>query len=154
MPYTIVDLLDKFIAIEQTGYKMFMEITYRKDIQDNIKTMARIFANEEKKHIEMYQKLKAKMENEPQTEVDFFIYDKASTVIFQYTKINRNVETENSKRLLEFCLNFEKDNLALLLSIRGIFLKSKADTNSLNYKLISEIIAEEQKHVKNVETFI
>ncbi len=154
MSYTIVDLLDRFISIEQSGYKMFMDITTMKGVQEKVKTMARIFAIEEKKHIEVYQNLKTKLEKEPEIEVDFFIYDKASTIIFQYTKINRTVETESPQKLLEDCLAFEKDNLALLLSIKGVFIKSKADTNSPNYKVISQIIAEEQKHVRSIEAFI
>ncbi|MDF2984568.1 MAG: hypothetical protein K0R50_78 [Eubacterium sp.] len=154
MSYTIVDLFDKFITIEQAGYKMFMDITTMKGVHEKVKTMAKIFAIEEKKHIEVYQNLKIKMEKEPEIEVDFFIYDKASTLIFQYSKINRTVETESPKKLLEACLGFEKDNLALLLNIRGIFIKSKADTNSPNYKAISEIITEEQKHIKSIEAFI
>ncbi len=154
MAYTIVDLLDKFISLEQAGQDMFMGITGRKDVQHKIKTMAKIFANQEKKHIEIYQTLKAKLEKEPETEIDFFIYDKISAAIFQYAGISRVVETESPKSLLEFCLNFEKDNLALLLSIQDIFSKAETDTNAVNIKLISEIISEEQKHVKNLEAFM
>lgn len=154
MPYNIVDLLDKFIYIEQAGYKMYMEITKMNSIQDKIKTIARVFAIEEEKHIAVYQCIKERMKNEPEIEVDFYTYDKASTLIYQFTKLKKIPDWESPISLLKFCLDFEKDNLALLLSIRGFLIKTKEDENSINYKAISEIINEEYKHVKNIENFI
>lgn len=154
MAYTIVDLLDKFISIEQAGYKMYTEIAKTDNVENKIKTIAKIFAMEEKKHIEVYKSLKKSMEKEPDIEVDFFIYDKASTLIYQFTKLNKVPDTTSPKRLLEYCLSFEKDNLALLLSIKGILIKSKADEESINYKILSKLISEEQKHVENIKCFI
>jgi len=154
MPYTIVDIIDKFISIEQAGYKMYMEITKMNYVHDKIKTIARVFAIEEGKHIEIYKSLKERMENEPDIEVDFYIYDKASTFIYQFSKLKKISDTTSSRNLLKFCLEFERDNLALLLSIRGILIKTKADEDSINYKAISEIINEEYKHAQNIEHFI
>ncbi len=154
MPYTIVDLLDKFISIEHAGYKMYMEIIKMNNVPEKIKTIARVFAIEEEKHIETYKQIKNKMESEPNIEVDLHIYDKASTLIYQFSKLNKISDLPSSKSLLEFCLEFEKSNLALLLSIRGILIRTTGDEDSVSYKAISELVDEEYKHIKNIEYFI
>ena len=151
MSYTIIDLLDKFITIEQTGYEIFIA---NDEVQEKIKTLAKIFANEEKRHINLYKSLKEKMENEPDIEVDFNVYDKASTLIYEFSKTNRLKVEKNPRKLLETCLNFEKDTLALALSIRGIFMRSKDDADSTNYQVLTEIVNVEQKHVENIEIFL
>lgn len=154
MAYTIIDLLDKFILIENTGYEMFMNISKSESLDEKIKMLARIFANEEKKHIEIYKNLKEEIKNENNIDIDFAIYDKASKMAFQFLNNNRIADLKDRKDILELSLNFEKENLALVLSIQGLLVKDQKDANTEKYRALDEIIREEQKHIKNIEAFL
>lgn len=153
MPYTIVDLLDKFIIIEQNGYEMFLKIAGLDNIPANIKTIAKVFAKEELRHIELYKNLKDEISGRTDIELGFDIYDKASKLISEFLKVFQQSKTENIKEILEFSLDFEKENLALLLSIQGLLVSSD-NSQSKSYKVFSEIINEELIHVENVNYFI
>lgn len=154
MAYTVIDLLDKFIQIEQTGYEMFTQIADSSGAQEKIKTLARIFAREEKRHMDIYRRLKEKMQKEPGIEVDFSLYDKASTIIFGFFRPGLTGGAEDERQLLETCLNFEKENLALALSVRGVLMNSDKGAESVPYKIMTVIVNEEQKHIKNIEIFL
>lgn len=154
MAYTIKDLLDKFILIEKNGYDMFINIAKSESSNEKMKTIARVFANEEKRHREMYKNLKEAIINENNIEIDFQIYDKASKLALQFLNNDRITNPQNLKELLIFSLNFEKENLALVLSIQGYLVKEQKDASTEKYKVLDEIIREEQKHIKSIEAFL
>lgn len=153
MAYTIIDLLDKFISIERSGYKMYMEVASKQGIHVKIKALAKIFANEKESHIYLYNSLREKIKVEADFEVDFNIYDKASKIVFEFLKMDRKAIMEDVKRFLQFCLNYEKENLALVLSIQGILVRAQADTETMNYKILEEIVIKIQKHIQNISYF-
>ncbi len=154
MSYTIVDLLDKFILIEQKGYEMFMEMAMDHGIEENIKILLRVFANEEKRHAEMYRSLKEHITEDIIKEIDFSLYDKVLKLIYEFSNRNRFADLYNKRELLNFCLDFEKENLALALSIQGILVTSYSDIETSNYQVLEKIISEERKHIENIEAFL
>ncbi len=154
MAYSVVDLLNKFINIEQNGYEMFLRISSVEDAPTKVKTIAKVFAKEELRHIELYKSLRGEIDESSGVELDFDIYDKASKLISEFSNIFHQPRTEDVRKMLEFCLDFEKENLALLLSIQGLLVKMNADTQSKVYKILTEVINEELKHVENVNYFI
>lgn len=154
MAYTVIDLIDKFILIEQGGYEMFIKMASVEGTQERIKTLCRVFANEEKRHGEVYKKLKSEISGEPDLEVDFSIYDKASKFIYEFINSNRPVSDLDTRGMLEFCLSFEKENLALAISIQGILANEKKGIGTKVYDALTEIISEEEKHIKNIEAFL
>lgn len=154
MAYTIIDLIDKFILIEQSGYEMFMKMAAGEDTQERTKTLCRVFANEEKRHIEIYKQLKEDIAGESDIEIDFRIYDKVTKFIYEFINNNKSVGNPDIKGMLEFCLEFEKENLALAMSVQGVFVNEKTGTDSKIYNVLGEIIGEEEKHIKNIEVFL
>lgn len=154
MAYTTTDLIDKFILIEHSGYQMFMKMAADEGADERLKTLARVFANEEKRHAEVYEKLKKEICGELDIEIDFHVYDKVTKFIYEFINSHKNVGSVDLRGMLEFCLEFEKENLALVMSVRGIFVDEKKGSDSMIYDVLTEIIGEEEKHIKNIEGFI
>ncbi|MGO5093770.1 hypothetical protein [Clostridium sp. LCP25S3_F10] len=147
MGYTIIDIIDNLIYIEKKGYNMFKEIS--KSCKDSkVSIVAKTIANQENKHIQYYENLKENIETLDKEDIDFFIYDKVSARIQQF-KFNMNItEMTNIKELINFSIDFEKENLALLIDIQGQLIRKETDTNMLTYNVIEKIINEEKKHIQ------
>lgn len=154
MAYTVFDLLDKFIMIEEYGYEMYMKIVDSNAVEEKVKTVARVFANEEKRHYNFFNKLKNEVEYKPGIIVDLLIYDKASKLISEFLSYDRSILLKDTRQILEFCLEFEKANLALLLNIQGILVKSQEDQETDSYQVFTQLINEEQKHIREISGFI
>ncbi len=154
MGYSIMDLMDNFISIEKLGYERFLMLADSKAADVKVKTLARVFAAQEMQHIEKYNYIKQEMMDDKEEEIDFDVYDKAVKFINDFNNSFINISVENTKEFLKACLNFEKENLALATFVQGLFVRTKKDVTSTKYKLMTEIINEEQKHVENIEIFL
>ncbi|HYE10992.1 MAG TPA: hypothetical protein VEF53_12500, partial [Patescibacteria group bacterium] len=120
MAYTIIDLIDKFILIEQSGYEMFMKMAADEGAEERVKTLARVFAKEEERHVETYVNLRKEIAAVADIEIDLRIYDRVTKFIYEFINNNKAVSNLDIKGMLEFCLEFEKENLALVISVQGI----------------------------------
>lgn len=151
--YTIIDLLDKFIVIEEKGCKIYKEISQKEDIDENIKVVARILASEEKKHAAIYEKIKVKVEEGEIPPIDFDIYDKSSNLISSYIyPIPGHIK--NRDLLLRFAIDFEKQTISLIMSIQGLLIKESGDSATITYDVLTQILKEEEKHIENIERFL
>ncbi len=153
MGYTVVDLLDKFISIEQAGYELYMKIANEAAVPERVKVIARVFALEENRHVEIYKNLKERVKDDSDIVIDFSVYDRASKLISDIASFTRYFSFKDTSELIYFCLNFEEENLALLIIIQGILIQSKDDEKTTKYKVLTELIQEEQKHVQDVSVF-
>ena len=152
--YTIIDVIDKLIAIEKSGYELYRKMSENIEYEERVKILAKVFSNQENRHIKTYENLKDRASKYNDIDIDFSIYDKAAKIIYEFARLQTQKDIKSIKELLEFSLMFEKENLALVLSIRGIFVKSQKDSETRNYEILSEIIKEEQKHVKDIEMLL
>ena len=51
-------------------------------------------------------------------------------------------------------LDFEKQNLALILRIQGLLVKQLEDIETVTYNALKLLVEEEQKHIKALEAFL
>ena len=152
--YTIIDLIDKLIAIEKSACQLYMKMAGNLELEEKVRILSKVFSNQENRHIKIYEDLRERASAYNDIEVDFSIYDKAAKLVYEFSRLHTRKNINDVKELLEFSLIFEKENLALLLSIRGLFVKSQQDLDTRNYQILSEIIEEEQKHVKDIEMIL
>lgn len=152
--YTIIDLIDRLSEIEIQAYKLYLSISENIKVENSLKIMTKVFSNQEKKHLLVYEKLKEDLSSYDDIEIQFSTYDRVSTLIFEFSKVGREGDIRDVKELLKFVLTFEKENLALLLSIQGLFVKLQKDIETTNYIILSEIIKDEQQHVKLIEDIL
>ncbi|MBU3180729.1 hypothetical protein [Clostridium psychrophilum] len=152
--YTIDNLIDKLIKIEEEGSNLYLIISESVNIEKKLQIMAKILSDEEKKHIIIYEEFKKNSTTYDNIEVELATYDRAVGLIYEFSKIKTRNSIKNVRELFKFALIFEKENLALVLIILGLFVKSHEDINSKNYMIVSEIVKEEQKHVNLIEDII
>ncbi len=155
MSYTIVDLLEKLIALEQAACGMYRGLAQQAENRNTrLGTTARVLAKEEERHVEFYRNLRQEASKFEDINIGFDIYDKASSLINQFKKRIAVPRLEDSKALVKFAIEFEKENIALLLDIQGRMVKNEGDVLNTVYMAISDLIAEESKHVKSLEVFL
>lgn len=156
MPYTIKDILDKLIEMENGMHKVYLDIAdMNNDDFSSLKILCKVMSKEEKKHAEYFEKLKDSIGEEGTLDltIDIDSYDKISQAIYQF-KNNINIPSfEKVNELVGFLINFEKENLALLVNIRGNLIKKSEDAEKESYRILSILINEEANHVKSLAPY-
>jgi len=149
--YTIIDLIDKLAEIDEEQYKLYLRISENIDVENRLQIMAKVFSNEELKHLHIYEELKKNSSKYDDIEVEITTYDRAIELIYEFSKIKTNNHIIDVKELLKSALIFEKENLSLVLIIKELFVKIHNYVETRNYIILSEIIKEEQKHIDLIE---
>ena len=155
MAYNIVDLLGKLKTLEENAFHMYSSMASAEGCPDiRLCTAAKVLAKEEERHTRFYRRLIEQAEQQPETEIDFSIYDKASSLVEGFRKMIVKPQVTSVQELIQFAVEFEKDNVALLIDIRGRMVKREEDHIDFNYLTLTELILEEQKHVDMLKGFI
>ncbi|AKA68588.1 hypothetical protein [Clostridium scatologenes] len=156
MNYTIKDVLDKLIEIEINMSSIYEHISNLQFDEEymNLKTLAKVMCNEERRHVVYFKQIKNDISADENIEIDFLTYDKISTLIYEFTNKIREFNKYSVKEFLKDIFNFEKENVALLIYIKGKIAKNSLTINSTNYKILSKLIDEENKHVKNIGEYL
>lgn len=155
MSYTIFDLIQKLIDIEKDALEIYKKIEEKSKHESQvISIVARAIEKEEQKHIEYYENLKSDLKEELNEAIDFYLYDKVAKLLFEFRSRIQLPKIHNVQDLIKYSLEFEKNNIGLLLDIQGRLLEKMDDVNNNVYKVISTIIEEEKKHAKMFEQLL
>lgn len=154
MGYNIIDIIDKLILIEEKAVEIYQKICENKDCSLRFKAISNILMKEELRHIKYYNELKEKFIKSDLKDISLHIYDKISKLIDKFRNNMDIPQTGDYKVLLKGALELEKKNVALLISIQGSLVTSEKDVNRVAYNILSEMIKEEQRHVKNLEPYV
>ncbi|EDK32594.1 ferritin family protein [Clostridium kluyveri] len=147
MTYKIFDLLQSLIDIENMSLKLYLKIEeHFKNESQEINILAKTIAKQEQKHIEYYESLSSSLKGKLDDSIDFYLYDKISGLLFEFKKNIKIPEVNTPRHLIEFAIEFERNNVALLLNIQGRLLQNINDVNNRIYRVISIIIREEEEH--------
>lgn len=153
MSYTIIDIINNLMYIEEKGFEVFKKISQStEDIKTKI--LAETFAKQEQKHKRHYEDIKNNIEENLQEYIDFYAYDKISSKIQQFKNKLVIPDIDNVSSLINFAVELEEDNLALLLDVKGQLVRKESDTNTLAYNTMLTIIEEEKKHVELFTPYI
>lgn len=155
MSYTISDLLEKLINIEENTLDIYNEI--QGNLESKFKAfdiIIQVIKKEELKHIKYYKDLKKEFENNSNEEIDFYLYDRVAKILFEFKNQSNLPKISNVQDLIRYAFEFEKNNIALLIDIQGRLIQKEDDMNKKVYKVINDIINEERGHEKMFEELI
>jgi hypothetical protein len=154
MAYNVLDLLDKAINIAEKRKKIYNEELTNISKDSSLYILMNVLIKNVDRTIEYLEKLKLETDNLTGEEIDFDIYDKISFLINEFNQKLFIPENLNIKTLLESSLDIEKNVLALYIDIQGRLVKKKEDTETNVYKLLSRVILQKEKKIKDLQTFI
>lgn len=151
MYYTIKDLIDKLIDIEKEMSKLYLSISNLADKNyTSFKILCSVMSKEEERHIAYFEQIKNNISDEDDVEIDVFTYDKLSQATAEFKNKIDIPNLKNIKQLIEFIVNFEKENEAVLINLRGKLVKKASDMKKDNYKILTILIKEENKHIRSI----
>lgn len=154
MAYTMVDLIDKLILIEQKGSNVYRIIAYTGNHVTSLRNAAAVLARDEERHVEYYTELKERLKEYPGLEIGFDLYDLASGLLHTFKRQIAMPDVEDVQALLMFAKNLEEENIALIKNIQGRLVNHRDDVGTMAYKVLGDILAQEETHIKNLESFL
>lgn len=149
MNYTIADLIQKLIAIENDTLEIYKKIESKAQNKSKvIGIIARAIEKEEEKYIEYCEKLKSDLQGDLNEIIDFYLYDKVAKLLFEFRSHIQMPQINKVQDLIKYSVELKKNNISLLLDIRGRLVEKIDDINNNIYRVISNIITEEEKYEK------
>ena len=151
MGYSIIDIIDKSIAMAYKRRELYAEISLQSDLPPSVKILSKVLADNVDKTLLYYTKLKNEVNDEETEKIDFVIYDKISFLISQFNLRVYSTEATTPKEFLSFSIHFEKEILALYLDIQGRLITTVNDTTSKTYIILSDMIKTKIKLIGDLE---
>jgi len=148
--YTIIDIVDKSIAIAYKRQDLYSEISVQNNLPSSVKILSKVLSHNVDKTLFYYQKLRKEISDD-EIEINFAIYDKISFLISQFNLREYSTDATTPKDFLSFSLNYEKEILALFLDIQGRLVETSKDTTSKAYAILSNMIKNKSKLIENLE---
>lgn len=155
MAYTVEDIIEKLISIEKDSIAVYYEVSEKfKKSMPAVSIVAKTLGREEEKHVQYYETIKQNISVYKNEEIDFYLYDKAAKLLYEYKERIHTPEISKVQDLIEYALKFEKNNMGLLIDIQGRLMDNIQYIGKMSYEIISKMIDEEREHVKQLEKLI
>lgn len=151
--YTTLDLLDKIIyVVEKKKNICGVKLENTKN-NTRIYVIAKVFMKNLDKSIAFTKDLKEEIKKTEMEEIDFIVYDKISFSIDEFSSKIVALDILDIESIFEYCLDFQKDILALCTYIQGKIVQREEDMDTSTYKALNTMIVEKKKQVKKLEDF-
>jgi len=152
--YNAIDLLDKSIFIANKRKEIYTKIGEKNTSNTALLLISKVLVKNVEKSIQYYKKLKNEISEDILEDIEFTAYDKISFLINEFNKKLLVPDISDVKELLGFSLEFEKLLYALFIDIQGRLVQKEEDTDSITYKLLSNIIRRKEKQLESLEKAI
>jgi rubrerythrin len=153
--YTVDDIIEKLILIEKDSMDVYTVIAEKfKDTNKSISIIAKTLYKEEKRHVDYYETIRSEFKEYKHEEIEFYLYDKASKLLYEYKQRVQVPQLKSVKELLTYAVDFERNNISLLLDIQGRLVQSPMDIVKLSYEIISNMIEEEKSHEEQLQKLL
>lgn len=154
MGYNVTDVINKAIKIAIRKKDIYESVGKNKCDIPSIKIMSKVLTKEIDRTIKYYEELKNEVSEEKIEEIDFYIYDKMSFLIDEFSKKVHATEINNIKEYLKFSLDSEKDGQSLLIDVQGRFVKNTSDLHTKTYEILSNMINSSTENIAVLEKIL
>ncbi|CAH2212573.1 hypothetical protein [Tepidibacter aestuarii] len=155
MAYNTIDLIDKAIDMAERRKEIYRQIAKDNSKNKGMNIIVNTLVKGLDKNIDCYNRIKkyiAQNENVLE-EIDFLIYDKILFLVNQFKKRLMNPKISDTKSLMKFSVNLEKQIYALFIDIQGRLVVKEEDVKTNTYRFLSNIIREKEEYLKHLEEF-
>lgn len=151
MGYTVIDIIDKSIEIENKRKNILISVECDKKNLPIISLMSKVLIKDIEMNMERYHELKNEMLFEELEVISFEIYDKISALIIEFHNKEYMTIAKNVEEYLNFSLHLDKDTYSLFVDIKGRFVKNIDDMETKTYAVLSKIIECMNKRIHSHE---
>ena len=154
MAYNIIDILDKIITIANKRKDIYLSIYYKGQDVAKFQLIRTVLVKSVEKEIKYYENLKKELDHKNLEDIDFGIYDKIAFLMNQFSEKLTCEEIDSINKIFNCTLYLHKDVLALYVSIQGRLVRNEKDTETLAYKILSNVLEEKRKVIKEFERLL
>lgn len=147
--YDIRDILRKGIAITEKKKNEYVKLQENSgDIR--LRLLIGVFIREFEKDIVYYNRLVDNITDSIAEGIDFWVFDKISSLVNQFSRIITPINISDRKELVAYVLEQEKATYALLVDIQGRMVSNDSPA-SIAYYVLLEIIDVKRSFIEELE---
>lgn len=155
MGYTIIDILDKAILIQNKQVEIFQIIAHENNNITVIKLLSKILIEKACKIRDYYNDLKNNISKRNDIEeLDIMIYDKISFLINEFNTRIYIPSITCAKEYLLFTRDLTKDIYSLFIDIQGRLVNNFCSNSQFTYNILSKIISCLDEHIEDFDNTI
>ena len=151
MSYSIIDIVDKAIKIEEKRIFLINELINENENLPTINLLGKVFEKESRKMIDYYRSIELELNDSDVEEIDFRTYDKISFLINEFFNKMFIPIVENPKEYMNYALELAGDELALFIEIQGRLVNNDNKSSGITYNILSSIILKLEQQVNNIK---
>ena len=153
MAYDIRDIIVKAVDLALKRRQLYHSLL---DINPNIRvrTVINTLLIQVEKDVKQLSDLKESISYNIVEEIDFDIYDKISSLIYQFNKSLINPKIRSLEELLEFSLKLEESVYALFRDIQGRLVKDNYLIETQADLILEEMIRLKEVNIENIKQFV
>lgn len=153
MGYDIRDIIVKAVNLALKRRELYISLL---DINPNIRvrTVINTLLIQVEKDIKQLEDLKESISDTIAEEIDFDIYDKISSLIYQFNNSLVNPKIRSLEEVLEFSLKLEESVYALFKDIQGRLVKDNSLIETQAYLILEEMIRLKEVNIESIKHFV
>ena len=154
MSYTIIDIVDKTINIEEKRIAVINEMINENKSLPTINILGKVFQKESIKMIDYYKNIKSQLVNSEVEEIYFRTYYNISFLINEFCNKIFVPKAKTPKEYLRYNLTTISDELALFIDIQGRLVNNAHKTSGVTYNILSGIILRMKERIENINKIL
>lgn len=151
MGYSVIDILEKCIQIENIKIKYLEEVINTKRNETTIQIICKVLFKDSVNNISFYNDLKNHVDIECMDEINVMSYDKMSFLFNEYIRKLYIPDLKTPREYFLFALDLAKDKYSLFVDIQGRLYNDLKENNSLTYLILTKLIRKSEEKINDLE---
>ncbi|MDO5516114.1 MAG: hypothetical protein Q4F66_01085 [Clostridium sp.] len=151
MGYSVIDLLEKCIQIENIKIKYLEDMIEKKRNETVIQIVCRVFSKDCLNTITFYNDIKESIDSAEISEINVMTYDKMSFLFNEFIKKIYIPDLDTPRKYLLYALDLAKDKHSLFVDIQGRLYNDSKEDNSVTYKVLTKLVKKSEDQIRSIE---